>query len=85
MTDLRDRIISIFNNLWEEDNSSTPPVMRDETILLETGMDSMGFAVFVAILDDELGFDPFTIDTEAVYPRTFGEFIQFYNKHAPNE
>jgi acyl carrier protein len=85
MINLRDRIKLVFNELWAEDHDVDPPELQDDTVLLETGMDSMGFAVFVTMLDDELGYDPFAADSEAVYPRTFGEFVAFYGKHAPDE
>lgn len=83
MQQMRDTITRIFNDLWSEDHDSPPPILEDNTILLETGLDSMAFAVFVTMLDDELGFDPFSLDAEAVYPVTFGEFVEFYCSHAP--
>ncbi|MCT2398417.1 acyl carrier protein [Novosphingobium mangrovi (ex Huang et al. 2023)] len=83
MSGLRDRIISTFEELWAEDHTDPAPELKDDTVLLETGIDSMGFAVFVTMLDDELGFDPFAMDSEAVYPVSFGEFVAFYEKHAP--
>lgn len=82
MISLRDRIKKIFNEIWSEDKTSSPPELLDDTVLLETGMDSMSFAVLVTQLDEELGFDPFTMDEEPVYPSTFGEFVAFYEKHA---
>ncbi len=81
---VRDTIISTFNELWSEDQDADPPELTDAIVLLETGMDSMSFAVFVTMLDDALGFDPFAMDDEAVYPVTFGEFVAFYEKHEPN-
>ena len=54
----------------------------DNTVLLETGLNSLGFAVLVVTLEDELGFDPFPMLEEAVYPRTFGEFVEVYKKFA---
>ena len=83
MSELREKIVAVFNDLWAEDHDTPPPVLENDTVLLETGLDSMAFAVFVAQLDDELGFDPFTLDSEAVYPVTFGQFVDFYEKHAP--
>ena len=56
--------------------------LEDDTILLETGLNSLGFAVLVVTLEDELGFDPFPILEEAVYPRTFLEFVDVYKKFA---
>lgn len=52
-------------------------------MLLETGLDSLGFAIFVTSLDEELGFDPFTLSDEAFYPQTFAEFVAFYERYQP--
>lgn len=79
---MREKIRALFNEMWAEDHDEPAPELSDDTVLLETGMDSMAFAVFVARLDDELGFDPFTASDEAYYPRTFGDFVAFYEKHA---
>ncbi len=81
--ELRARITALFNEMWREDREDEPPVLENETILLETGFDSMAFAVLVARLDDELGFDPFTMVEEPVYPQTFAEFVTFYAQCAP--
>ena len=56
-----------------------PP--HDELRLLDSGLDSLGFAILVARLEEELGFDPFVSLQEAVYPSTFGEFIAIYDQH----
>ena len=79
---LGDKIRALFEKMWREEKPEPPPQLVDDTVLLETGFDSMAFAVFVTVLDEELGFDPFTISQDAVYPRTFGEFVRFYEKHA---
>lgn len=79
---IRDRIVGLFNEMWSEDFDTPPPQLTADTVLLETGFDSMAFAVLVANLDDDLGFDPFTAEEDAVYPYTFGEFVAFYEKHA---
>ncbi|MCB2015654.1 MAG: acyl carrier protein [Sphingobium sp.] len=81
--ELRARIIALFNEMWREDREDEPPVLENDTVLLETGFDSMAFAVLVARLDDELGYDPFTMTEDPVYPQTFAEFIDFYTKCAP--
>ena len=52
----------------------------DDTVLLDTGLDSLGFAVLVARLERSLGYDPFTLDPNPSYPRTLGEFIAMYQK-----
>lgn len=54
----------------------------EDTVLLDSGLDSLGFAILVARLEEELGFDPFVEMEEAVYPTTFGEFVALYeNRH----
>ena len=79
---MREKIRNIFNEMWSEDHQTKPPQLEDDTVLLETGFDSMAFAVFIARLDEELGFDPFTISDTAFYPTTFGEFLRFYQENA---
>jgi acyl carrier protein len=79
---MRNKIESIFAEMWREDHKSDPPVLLDNTVLLETGFDSMAYAVLVARLDDELGIDPFSVATDAAYPRTFGDFVAFYENCA---
>jgi len=57
----------------------------DEVVLLESGLDSLGFAILVARLDERLEFDPFTIMDEPFYPSTFKEFVDIYEKVNPNK
>lgn len=56
--------------------------LRDDLVLLDSGLDSLGFAVLVARLEDKLGVDPFTASEEAVFPVTFGEFVKVYENGA---
>lgn len=58
-------------------------VLVDETVLLESGLDSLGFAILVARLEEELGYDPFVMMDEPVYPRTLKEFVDIYQRFAP--
>ena len=78
---MREQIVAVFNEVWGDTHESPPPGLRDDTVLLETGLDSMAFAVLVMRLDELLGIDPFSEADEAVYPRTFGEFVAFYEGH----
>jgi acyl carrier protein len=52
--------------------------LKDDLVLAECGLDSLGFAVLVARLEDTLGVDPFTAAEEAVFPVTLGEFVRVY-------
>jgi aryl carrier-like protein len=56
--------------------------LKDDLNLAESGLDSLGFAVLVARLEDKLGYDPFTAADEAVLPVTFGEFVKVYENGA---
>lgn len=59
--------------------------LTDDVILLESGLDSLGFAILVATLEEKLEFDPFTMMDEPFYPSTFGEFVSIYEKMNPNK
>lgn len=80
---IRETIARTFAEVFRTSMKSEPPSLADHTVLLETGLDSLGFAILVTRLEDELGFDPFTLCEEAVYPRSFGEFVRFYERFAP--
>jgi hypothetical protein len=52
------------------------------TVLLESGLDSLCFAIIVARLEDQLGIDPFTTSEDVFFPVTMGEFVKFYEDAA---
>jgi acyl carrier protein len=56
--------------------------LRDDLVLLDSGLDSLGFAVLVARLEDQLGVDPFTASEDAIFPVTFGDFVKVYENGA---
>jgi acyl carrier protein len=64
-------------------SGAEPPEISDDLVLLQSGLDSLGFAVLVTQLESELGFDPFTLMAEPFYPRTFGELVEVYQRFAP--
>jgi acyl carrier protein len=66
-----------------QEQSKTLAPLTDDLALLESGLDSLGFAILVARLEDALGFDPFTAADDVYYPVTLGDFVQFYEKAAP--
>ena len=71
--------------LEQTDSKLLVPELTDDVVLLESGLDSLGFAILVATLEEKLEFDPFTIMDEPVYPSTFGEFVAIYEKVNPNK
>jgi acyl carrier protein len=54
--------------------------LTHDLVLLESGLDSLCFAIIVATLEDELGFDPFTENEDVFFPVTFGDFVRFYER-----
>ena len=80
---VRDNIIRVFHDVLQETNSEMRGELSNGTVLLESGLDSLGFAILVARLEEELGYDPFSMSDDAYYPTTFGDFVAFYERHNP--
>jgi acyl carrier protein len=78
----REKILELFFEALESTDSELNCELKDDTVLLDSGLDSLGFAILVARLEEELGFDPFVEMGEAVYPTTFGEFVAIYENRA---
>lgn len=82
--DIRQTILETFTEVYSDQVFNLKmPHLNDDLVLLESGLDSMGFAVLVVELEERLKFDPFTISSEAFYPSTLGEFISYYESHQP--
>ena len=80
---MRNIILNKFNEaLGQTDKSEQYETIEDSAILLETGLDSLGFAILVALLEEELDLDPFQLMDDPIYPITFGEFIAMYEKYS---
>jgi acyl carrier protein len=81
---IKETIRATFSSVFSEQVEGCQlPIINDDLVLLESGLDSMGFAVLVVELEEVLGFDPFSISEEAFYPSTYGEFVSFYEKNEP--
>jgi acyl carrier protein len=81
MMSLRSTIIEQMKAVSADQDKQLAP-LSDDLVLLESGLDSLGFAILVTRLEDVLGFDPFTISNDAYYPVTFGDFVRFYEDAA---
>lgn len=75
---LRTRILDLMQEISESTGTKLVDDLGDETPLLKSGLDSLGFAILVSRLEEELKFDPFVEMEQAVYPKTVGEFISVY-------
>ena len=78
LTTIRERIISKVEEIARERDKRTLPRLTDDSIILESGLDSLDLAILVARLEDELGIDPFSSADEVDFPITFGDFVRLY-------
>ncbi len=79
--DTRATIISAIETVASEQDKVLRP-LSDDLVLLDSGLDSLCFAILVTRLEDQLGFDPFTISDDVYFPVTLGDFIGFYDNAA---
>jgi acyl carrier protein len=70
-------IAALFADVAKEQNKTLAP-LSNELGLLDTGLDSLCFAIIVARLEDQLGIDPFNTDEEIDFPVTVGDFVRLY-------
>jgi hypothetical protein len=78
---VRSEVITQFRQVAEEQYKRLEPLV-DDLVLLESGLDSLCFAVIVARLEDVLGIDPFSTSEDAPFPVTLGDFIKSYENAA---
>ena len=81
--DIENTIQRLFNEILDQQGTAQVSSFSDDLQLMESGLDSLGFAILVAKLDDQLQYDPFTLMDKPVYPQTFGEFVSIYKKFQP--
>ena len=79
-TTLRDVILARFQSVAAAQGKPLAAALTDDLVLLESGLDSLCFAIIVATLEDELGFDPFTEAEDVYFPVTLGDFVRFYER-----
>lgn len=78
-------IIDELVDCLERSTSTNPGSnLEMDLVLLDSGLDSLGFAVLVTRLEQTLGYDPFTLDPNPVYPVTLGDFIDMYERYSEN-
>lgn len=79
MNSIRSTILLQFKKVAAEQKKKLAP-LDDDLVLLDSGLDSLCFAIIVARLEDELGRDPFTATDDVYFPVTLGDFIRFYER-----
>lgn len=74
---VRSIIVSQFEAVAGQQRQHLAP-LADELQLGQSGLDSLSFAIIVARLEDEFGFDPFNTNGAMQFPATFGDFVRLY-------
>ena len=77
---VRSTVISQFEQVAAEQHR-TLARLTDDLMLLDSGLDSLSFAIIVIRLENALGFDPFDADEGMRFPVTFGDFMKLYENH----
>jgi acyl carrier protein len=78
---VRSTITLQFERVAREQKRKLSP-LSDELSLLDSGLDSLSFALVVMHLENELGYDPFDVEGDVRFPVTFGDFVKIYEDHS---
>jgi acyl carrier protein len=76
---VRSTITSEFEQVAHEQSRKLAR-LSDELRLLDSGLDSLSFALIVMRLEEKFGFDPFDMPDAVAFPVTFGDFVALYEK-----
>ena len=74
---IRQTILTQIQRIARDQKLALAP-LTDDTALNDSGLDSLGFAILVTRLEDELGLDPFTMSEDVSFPVTLRELVQVY-------
>jgi hypothetical protein len=78
---VRSEVVTQFKQVAQEQGKRLAP-LTDGLELLNSGLDSLCFAILVSRLEDVLGVDPFTASEDVLFPITFGDFVSSYENAA---
>jgi acyl carrier protein len=77
---VRSTIVEQFEKVAAEQKRKLAP-LSDDLKLLDSGLDSLSFALVVMRLEEAFGFDPFDAAEEVSFPVTFSDFVSLYQNH----
>lgn len=77
MVDVKSEIASHFEAVAREHGKRLAP-LKPGLMLVDSGLDSLCFAVLITRLESALGVDPFDENEDLRFPATFGDFVQLY-------
>jgi len=76
---IRATVVSQFEQVAREQKRKLAS-LSDNLTLLDSGLDSLSFALIVMRMEEAVGFDPFDVADEVKFPVTFGDFVKLYEK-----
>jgi hypothetical protein len=79
---VRSQIIDVFKRVAQEQDRPLGS-LSDDMPLLESGLDSLGFAILVSRLEMVLGVDPFSENTDTPFPVNLRDLVRLYEHAAP--
>lgn len=74
-------VISEIEQIAAQHQKKLAP-LADDSVLMNTGLDSLCFAILVTRLEDRLGVDPFSSSDNISFPVTLGDFVRVYENAA---
>jgi hypothetical protein len=77
---IRDEIVLAFRRIAEAQGQRLAP-LTDELKLTECGLDSVGFVLVIASLEESVKVDPFDSPEDIDFPVTLRDFIALYERH----
>jgi len=78
--------VEILNSMKEVASSRGAELvepLQPETVLLDTGLDSLSLAILIASLERKLGYDPFVLSEQPFYPKTIMQLCDYYHDNQP--
>jgi hypothetical protein len=75
----RSAVVSAFQEIAEAQGQTLVP-LTDELPLMQSGLDSLSFALVLARLEDTLGVDPLGTGESVRLPVTFGDLVRLYEE-----
>lgn len=79
--EIRSEIVGQFTQVAQEQGLDLAR-LTDGLELIQSGLDSLSFAIIVARLENALGLDPFSASEDALFPVTFGDLVELYENAA---
>jgi len=79
--EIRSEVVTQFTQVAREQGLELARLTNDLE-LIQSGLDSLAFAIIVARLENVLGLDPFSASEDALFPVTFGELVGLYESAA---